>query len=308
MSIDAKKRRAHWVAELETLSGLFADDATKILGALQAEIAADGITALLDHLHVCGALPERYGHDSSAEKLYAKYTDAVISEALTAIGLRSTVISARSDTADVQARASNYAYSMVADAKAFRLSRTAKNQKDFKIQALDGWRNELDYAVVVCPIYQLPTRVSQIYQQAIVRNVCILSYTHLATLLMLGQKRSQKSAEFGLLKILKIVSTLHPTKSVADYWIAINNALLSALGKDSNIWTAQKKASLYGLHLAKDEALAYLCNERNRILSLSHQQALSELLRLAGIDSRITQVQRLQHGHLLGDLAHAPPA
>ena len=33
-------------------------------------------------------------------------------------------------------------YSLVADAKAFRLSRTAKNQKDFKVQAMDGlaWR------------------------------------------------------------------------------------------------------------------------------------------------------------------------
>ncbi len=57
-------------------------------------------------------------------------------------------------------------YSFVADAKAFRLSRTAKNQKDFKVQAMDDWKHSKTYAMVVCPVYQLLTRTSQIYQQA----------------------------------------------------------------------------------------------------------------------------------------------
>ena len=84
------------------------------------------------------------------EKLYSKYTDAVVSEALVAIGLNSLVLDARSDSADVQARASDF--SLIADAKSFRLTRTAKNQKDFKVQAMDDWRGGLDYAVVVGPI------------------------------------------------------------------------------------------------------------------------------------------------------------
>ena len=130
------KRRAYWVAELAKLSGSFGDDSTKVIEELRTEIAKDGNEALLDHLRLCGAIPEQYGHDSSEEKLYSKYTDALISESLSAIGLRSAVIDARGDSADVQARA--VAYSLVADAKAFRLSRTAKNQKDFKIQAMDG--------------------------------------------------------------------------------------------------------------------------------------------------------------------------
>ena len=157
MRLEAIERRSHWVAELENLSGSFGDDSAKMAEELQNDIRKDG-EALLDHLRFCGAIPEKYGHDSSEEKLYSKYTDAVISEALSAMGLNSVVLDARADTADVQAHAS--AYSLVADAKAFRLSRTAKNQKDFKVQAMDGWRYDLDYAVVVCPIYQLP------YEQA----------------------------------------------------------------------------------------------------------------------------------------------
>lgn len=298
MSIQAKKRRAYWVAELEKLSGSFGDDSAKMISELQSEIASAGMDALADHLRVCGAMPEQYGHDSSAEKLYSKYTDAVISETLTAIGLKSAVITARADAADVQARASNY--SLVADAKAFRLSRSAKNQKDFKVQAMDGWRNGLDYAIVVCPIYQLPGKTSQIYQQAIARNVCVLSYSHLAALLALAQKRTKKVAESGLLKILRSVSTLHPSKNASDYWAGINKAMISSLGRDVNLWTAEKKASLEGLKVAKDEALVYLRAERNRLLGLSHKAALAELLKSTGLDSRINQIEKLQHGNLLG--------
>jgi len=136
MTSEARKRRKYRVSELARVSGSFGDDSTKMIAELRAEIGKDGTEALFDHLRVCGAMPELYGHDSSEEKLYSKYTDAVISESLTAIGLKSAVITARADAADVQARGGGY--SLVADAKAFRLSRTAKNQKDFKVQAMAG--------------------------------------------------------------------------------------------------------------------------------------------------------------------------
>lgn len=215
MKPEAKRRRAYWVAELAKLSGSFGDDSTKMIDELRAEIARDGKQALLDHLRVCGAMPEQYGHDSSEEKLYSKYTDAVITDSLAALGLRSAIITARADAADVQAR--GHDYSLVADAKAFRLSRTAKNQKDFKVQAMDGWRNGLDYAVIVCPIYQLPSRTSQIYQQAVARNVCILSYSHLAALVGFAMRRGALAAEEALHEVLKSVSLLHPSKSATDY-------------------------------------------------------------------------------------------
>lgn len=233
------------------------------------------------------------------EKLYSKYTDAVICESLTSIGLRSAVITARADAADVQARGGGY--SLVADAKAFRLSRTAKNQKDFKVQAMDGWRNGLDYAVVVCPIYQLPSRTSQIYQQAIARNVCIFSYSHLAALVGLAMRRGEPTAEKGFGTVLKSVALLHPSKSATDYWAGINSALVASLKGDGDLWTAEKTASLEALGVAKEESLTYLLAERNRLLGLSHKQALEELIRLAGLDSRITQVERVDHGKLLGE-------
>lgn len=298
MRPEAKERRGYWVRALENLSGSFSGDYDKLLVELRAEVSKEGSPALLDHLRVCGALPERYGHDSSEEKLYSKYTDAVIAESLAYLGLKSSVITARADAADVQACATDY--TLVADAKAFRLSRTAKNQKDFKIQAMDGWRGGLDFAIVVCPIYQLPGRTSQIYQQAITRNVCILSYAHLAALVALSSVKTPKIAESGLHKILKAVTTLHPGKNASDYWVGINQVLVSVLGANSDLWNQEKKASLAGLAVVKEEALQFLRSERTRLLRLSHQEALDELLRATGLTSRIQQVEQVEHGDLLG--------
>ena len=108
MTPEARNRRKYWVAELAKLSGSFGDDSTKMIAELSAEIRKDGCAALLDHLRLCGAVPEHYAHDSSEEKLYSKYTDAIIAESLEAIGLKSTVITARADAADVQARGDGY--------------------------------------------------------------------------------------------------------------------------------------------------------------------------------------------------------
>ncbi len=298
MRPEAIRRRKRWLAELAVLSGRFDVDSSNVLTQLRAEIEAEGTPAILDHLRSCGSIPEHYGHDSSEEKLYSKYTDTVISEAFQALGLASVVLDARGDAADVQARAKDF--SLVADAKAFRLSRTAKNQKDFKVQAIDSWRHDLDYAIIVAPVYQLPTRSSQIYQQAITRNVCLLSYSHLAALLCLALKHGPARAQRGLKAILGSVSLLNPTKNSVDYWMAINAHLVKALGADAGIWTAEKGASERALAAAKEESLAYLVSERDRLLGLSHQQALEELVRMAGLDARIDQVRRIQHGSLLG--------
>lgn len=74
MRPEAEPRREYWVAELANLSGSFGSDSSRAAEELRAEIARDGLEALLDHLRFCGAVPERYGHDSSEEKLYSKYT------------------------------------------------------------------------------------------------------------------------------------------------------------------------------------------------------------------------------------------
>ena len=299
MSIQSRaaQRRNRWVTYLETLTGTFDENSNRIVEELRSEIRLETTEALVDHLRFCGAVPEQYGHDSTQEKLYSKYTDSVVSETLSAMGLKSIVLEARADAADVQARGDDF--SLVADAKAFRLSRTAKNQKDFKIQALDGWRGGLDYAVLVCPIYQFPTRQSQIYYQAIARNVCIISYSHLAALIVFTSRQGTKQAELAFHEILKTIPTLHLSKSAVDYWTGINQSIVKSLDKDANLWTVEKTASIETLGTLKQESLRYLQSERDRLLALSHQEALEALIRSARIDARAAQVRNVEHGELL---------
>ena len=131
------KNRERWIEEIGRLGGDFGDSAKIIERKLSREFQVAGIQSLLGHLRLCGAIPESFGHDSSKEKLYSKYTDAVIHQSYTALGFTSQILSERASSADVECV--THAYSFVADAKAFRLSRTAKNQKDFKVEAMDSW-------------------------------------------------------------------------------------------------------------------------------------------------------------------------
>lgn len=152
----AIQRREYWVEEIRKVSGSFGDNSERLEAELSEEIKNQGVNALIEHLRLSGDIPESYGHDTSEEKQYSKYTDSLLCETYKSLGLKSLVLKERADAADVEVFAKNYSF--VADAKAFRLSRTAKNQKDFKIQAMDGWKRGKPFAMVVCPIYQLPTK------------------------------------------------------------------------------------------------------------------------------------------------------
>ena len=114
--------------------------------------AINADSSFADTLRQTGVIPEAIGHDSTEEKLFAKASDAALSRAFRELGLKSIILKERADSADVLAESPIHGYSIAADAKAFRLSRTAKNQKDFKVAALSGWRQ-----VPSSPSSALPT-------------------------------------------------------------------------------------------------------------------------------------------------------
>jgi type II restriction enzyme len=296
ISNTAIKRREYWIKEIRNLSGNFGNDTEKLEKELEEEIAKNGVSALIDHLRLCGNIPESYGHDTSEEKLYSKYTDCLLSLAFAELGLKSIVLKERADAADVEAFAKDYSF--VADAKAFRLSRTAKNQKDFKVQAMHGWKRGKPYAMVVCPIYQLPTSSSQIYQQATIQNVCIFTYSHLALLLSYSQKEGQTKALKLLQKVFETVSALNPSKNAVDYWLSINKTFLSFSKNVENLWNIEKGVATESIAIAKEEALTFLAKEREKILKMSHKEALQELIKVHKIDSRIKTINGISDNGL----------
>ncbi len=297
ISKSAINRRAYWVEEIAQLSGRFGEDTSRIEEELKNEVKRGGIVALVGHLRLCGSIPEHYGHDSSEEKLYSKYTDTLLSLAYRSIGLTSVVLGERADAADVEAVGADF--SLVADAKAFRLSRTAKNQKDFKVEALHGWKRGKQHAMIVCPIFQLPARISQIYQQAISRNVCIFSYSHLSILVQAGRRLGQRRAQQLLLAVLRCAEELNPTKDSLAYWGCLNRTMLDFDGTMSRLWQTEKRAMIEGLDAAKEEALTYLAKERERIMRMTRQDAIVNLIRDRNIEGRETIVRSVGDNGIL---------
>lgn len=289
--------RKYWIDEISKLSGDFGVDAEKVKQELAQEIQKNGLESLLEHLRLCGAIPEKYGHDTSEEKLYSKYTDVVIAETFTWMGFASLVLKERADVADVECVSDSYSF--VADAKAFRLSRTAKNQKDFKIQALDSWKYGKPYAIVVCPVYQLPARASQIYQQGAARSVCIATYMHLAVLARYTEESSQAKARALLHELFKSVSAMHPTKDAVTYWQAVNRTLLDFDPLLANLWAEEKRATDEAIQHSREEALIFLAEERERIMKLSREEAINEIITWRKLENRMRAVTAVATNNIL---------
>lgn len=292
------EKRKYWIEEISRLSGNFGVDAERVEQEVSHEIETEGIESLLGHLRLCGAIPERYGHDTSEEKLYSKYTDVLIHEAYTAVGFTSIVLKERADVADVECVCPRYSF--VADAKAFRLSRTAKNQKDFKVQAMDNWKHGKPYAMVVCPAYQLPSRTSQIYQQAATRSVCIATYTHLSVLVRYAARFKQARALDLVHELFRTVEAMNPSKDASSYWQAVNRTFLGFDSVINDMWREEKIASDEAIHISKEEALTFLASERERIMKLSREEAITEVLKWRKLENKIQAVRAVIDNGILG--------
>lgn len=238
----------------------------------------------IDHLLYAGIIPESVEHDSTEEKVYAKYCDALLARALKELGYKASIIDARSDSADVKADSQNY--SLVGDAKAFRLSRTAKNQKDFKVEALNQWRKKANanYALLLAPIYQYPSSSSQIYSQARRYNVTLLSYTHMAYLIKYRDGINDD------LKQLWTVSDNINDENLSDakvYWNAVSNTIINITGTTKSDWDEIKKLTLNNLSSQVDKQIEFWENQKRIIMKYSQQKAVKELIKSLKIDNKI---------------------
>jgi len=240
----------------------------------------DGIShlQLMDNLLHCGIIPEQYAHDSSEEKLWAKYCDILLNKSFNFLNISSEVIRVRGDSADIRGVSS--AYSIVADAKAFRLSRTAKNQKDFKISALDDWRRGDTYACLVAPLYQYPVQRSQIYEQAESRNVTLLSYVHLRFLL-------DKTLPESLETLWNTAASLEPAQDARRYWEAVDDSVVAITDSSFRELRNYKQQTIDAAREVGREGISYWESVKRDYRLLSKEAAISKLIRAEKIDRKI---------------------
>ena len=233
---------------------------------------------LSENLIQCGVLPEMFEHDSSEEKLWAKFSDIMLAKALNFLDIEAQVLGARSNSADVFGKAKTY--TLVGDAKTFRLSRTAKNQKDFKVNALDNWKQDNNYAMLLAPLLQYPTRKSQIYAQAIDKNVTLISYTHLQFLVDFYQNQSLQPIWDVGKKLSKTAKTEHQNSD--NYWKSIDEAFVYVVGKQ-----------LSDLHLYKElgkEGIVFWEEKITSFQKLSKEEAIKLLIKSEKIEAKIKTI------------------
>lgn len=236
-----------------------------------------------------GIMPEFFDHDSSEEKLWAKYSDILLAKSLKHLGLEAEVIRMRGNSADVRAQADGY--TLIGDAKCFRLSRTAKNQKDFKIKSLDDWRRENTYAVLVAPLNQYLQNRSQIYEQAIERNVTLISYTHLKFLL--DHRFNSKLKELWEVGIhLKKLLKAKSDHRGYVYWEKIDETVVEITGKNIKDLTEYKLLEVEITKKNGEEGISYWENKIKELSSLSKEEAIKMLLKSQKIEQKIQTIQR----------------
>lgn len=255
----------------------------KAFDALEEYVEKFTNDQLKEALLECGVIPEMFDQNSSEEKLWAKYCDILLALAFNEIGLNSEVLRARGNSADVYAKGKNY--TLVSDGKAFRLSRTAKNQKDFKVSALNDWRKKDTYACLVAPLTQYPNTASQIYSQAVTHNVTLLSYTHLLFLVEHGTT--------GVLENLwKIASNLKADGEAKIYWNEIDKIVAALCGKSEKDLEAIKAIEIAKLRELGQEGITFWQGKIAEYRSLTKEQAIRHLIKAEKIESKIKTIER----------------
>lgn len=235
-----------------------------------------------------GVIPENFAHDSSEEKLWAKFSDIVLARALSHLGIETYVLGARGNSADVYGKAETY--TIVGDAKTFRLSRTAKNQKDFKVNALDSWRKENNYSVLVSPLIQYPTKNSQIYSQAITKNVTLLSYTHLHFLLDFKNENTNLQPLWEVGNVLREKNEISTSASV--YWHEIDQTVSTLLKQDWRKLIEYKQREIDATKKLGNEGIEFWYKKIEDMKGLTKEEAVALLIKSEKIEAKIKTIQK----------------
>ncbi len=74
--------------------------------------------------------------------------------------------------------------------------------------------------------------------------------------------------------------------------------MLNFSKKIERLWNVEKEASVHSTDIAKDEALTYLAEQRERIMRMSHEEALEELIKCRKIESKIRYIQSISDNGL----------
>lgn len=275
--------------ELSDCSSLSFPDATQ---RLQERIYALDRAHTIQLVSQIGSIPEDIGHDSTEEKLYAKVSDILLAKSLIEMNLEATVLTQRADCADVVAQSHYHRYSLVGDAKAFRLSRTARNAKDYKVNSMAIWKGDSEYAVLVCPYFQYPKSNSQIYKEALSGNIALFSWEYLYILLKEGIRESSSINLSPLWNQSGIISKTTTVSNSKSCFLNQQNQNISKILKITPEQFYEYFNSVKELIVERGNTeIQYYEQEIERVKQLNREDAIAELLRNLKLESKIATIR-----------------
>ena len=275
--------------ELSDCSSLSFPDATQ---RLQERIYALDRAHTIQLVSQIGSIPEDIGHDSTEEKLYAKVSDILLAKSLIEMNLEATVLTQRADCADVVAQSHYHRYSLVGDAKAFRLSRTARNAKDYKVNSMAIWKGDSEYAVLVCPYFQYPKSNSQIYKEALSGNIALFSWEYLYILLKEGIRESSSINLSALWNQSGIISKTTTVSNSKSCFLNQQNQNISKILKITPEKFYEYFNSVKELIVERGNTeIQYYEHEIDRANQLNREEAIAELLRNLKLESKIATIR-----------------
>ena len=275
--------------ELSDCSSLSFPDATQ---RLQERIYALDRAHTIQLVSQIGSIPEDIGHDSTEEKLYAKVSDILLAKSLIEMNLEATVLTQRADCADVVAQSHYHRYSLVGDAKAFRLSRTARNAKDYKVNSMAIWKGDSEYAVLVCPYFQYPKSNSQIYKEALSGNIALFSWEYLYILLKEGIRESSSVNLSALWNQSGIISKTTTVSNSKSCFLNQQNQNISKILKITPEKFYEYFNSVRDLIVERGNTeIQYYEQEIERVKQLNREEAIAELLGNLKLESKIATIR-----------------
>lgn len=275
--------------ELSDCSSLSFPDATQ---RLQERIYALDRAHTIQLVSQIGSIPEDIGHDSTEEKLYAKVSDILLAKSLIEMNLEATVLTQRADCADVVAQSHYHRYSLVGDAKAFRLSRTARNAKDYKVNSMAIWKGDSEYAVLVCPYFQYPKSNSQIYKEALSGNIALFSWEYLYILLKEGIRESSSINLSALWNQSGIISKTTTVSNSKSCFLNQQNQNISKILKITPEKFYEYFNSVKDLIVERGNTeIQYYEQEIERVKQLNREEAIAELLGNLKLESKIATIR-----------------
>lgn len=250
---------------------------------------------ILPLINQIGIIPEKISHDSKEEKLYSKVSEIFLGKCFEELGFTTNLFVTRADTADVLAKSKFHNYSLVSDAKAFRLSRTAKNQKDFKVESMDVWRGDNDYAVLCCPYYQYPKKTSAIFKQSLDKKVSLISWEHLSFLI---KNDIKETLDIDLSFLWKFPSIQGQTTTVPNmennYFDEQDKFIVDKTNLSYQLLNEFLNQSKQETIERCDEEKKFWELEKNEIHNYSKEQAINKLIDSLKINQKIEQIDKYQ--------------